>query len=658
MALPAWRSFGTLVSGIGNVTPGLPTGWAQDDIFLLVVETANEAVTAPAGYTAVTNSPVSNTNAQATRLSVFWKRATASESAPTITDPGDHVIAIIHAISGCPTSGNPWESTQASTTTSGTTHTITGLTTVSDDCLFVICHAHGFDPGFNDTTWVNSDWANSDLGSLTQRSNNTRTDGNGGGVSVVTGTKATAGAVGNTTVTVDASTSCAALVIALRAASLTETGSDTGTGTEGNATVQATVPSSDSRSATETQSISATRPNSDTASASETASVRVLVSDTGTGTEASPGMSASIPGSDSATGAETHSIRFSQSDTASAAESQSIAATLSGSDSATGTETQSVQQPGNPTGSDTGQATETTSISVTFTKTDSASGSETQSSTNTPSGTDSGSATETQSIIATQTRTDSISATESQSTSTPGAPTSSDSAQGTETVTLSATFLRTDAFSAAESQFIEQWSDWTGIVTAMTYGGVGSLVMGPATVYVADFGSLEPLDSAIGSAPSSAVWTDVGALTDGATLVVKLSFDRTDLYQNPENPMSRLKRRRISVETKMAEPTLTNLLYATNNGSIGTGSGFKTYTPAIIDRATPLTYRAVIIDGWAPGFNSNNRHKRRRIILRKCLSIDSIDVAYTPDKLTVFPVTWAVHRVDDVIAPFKIIDEI
>ncbi|MCA1837815.1 MAG: hypothetical protein LC674_03345, partial [Actinobacteria bacterium] len=63
-------------------------------------------------------------------------------------------------------------------------------------------------------------------------------------------------------------------------------------------------------------------------------------------------------------------------------------------------------------------------------------------------------------------------------------------------------------------------------------------------------------------------------------------------------------------------------------------------------------------DGWAPGINElTGRQKRRRVILRKCLSTEDISFSYEKDKQTAATVTWTLHRVDDVTTPFKMVDE-
>src|SRR5574337_1215041 len=82
---PRFRSAGNAASGTGNVTPSVPSGTTTNDILLLVVQSSNETINAPSGYTAVTNC-AQGTGTAATAgsvgINVFWKRAGASESAP------------------------------------------------------------------------------------------------------------------------------------------------------------------------------------------------------------------------------------------------------------------------------------------------------------------------------------------------------------------------------------------------------------------------------------------------------------------------------------------------------------------------------------------------------------------------------------------------
>ena len=63
---PAFRSVSRAASS-GNVTPALPTGWAQNDILLLLCETASQVVAAPTGYTELPSSRRGRTQASSAR---------------------------------------------------------------------------------------------------------------------------------------------------------------------------------------------------------------------------------------------------------------------------------------------------------------------------------------------------------------------------------------------------------------------------------------------------------------------------------------------------------------------------------------------------------------------------------------------------------------
>jgi hypothetical protein len=213
-ALPTFVAAGTIASGTSDITPGLPAGWAKDDVFLVFCEsgTADPAPAVPTGYAHVTGSSVSTTG---TRLTVFWKRATAAESAPLVADTGNHQSARMAAFRGCRTTGNPWEVTQTSTeAVVDTTGSATGPTTTQANCLIVVACTSDFDVGADDTAGYSA-FTNAALGSLTEQIDNRSAAAGGGTIGVATGTKATAGAVGATTYTLANAANKAHLVIAL-----------------------------------------------------------------------------------------------------------------------------------------------------------------------------------------------------------------------------------------------------------------------------------------------------------------------------------------------------------------------------------------------------------------------------------------------------------
>ena len=198
--MPTWVAAGTVSASTGAATPGIPTGTTTNDIMLLFAESNGQAISTPSGWAQIDTQTTTGT-----RLSVFWKRATASESAPTVADPGDHVTARIHTIRGCVETGNPYNAFQGGVeATSDTSLSATGTTTTLVNCLVVVGATSSADITTSGTAaW--SGWTNASLSSLTERSDDRRTEGDGGCLGVATGGKATAGATGSTTATLSTS---------------------------------------------------------------------------------------------------------------------------------------------------------------------------------------------------------------------------------------------------------------------------------------------------------------------------------------------------------------------------------------------------------------------------------------------------------------------
>lgn len=178
---------------------------------------------------------------------------------------------------------------------------------------------------------------------------------------------------------------------------------------------------------------------------------------------------------------------------------------------------------------------------------------------------------------------------------------------------------------------------------------VTDLTQGPATLYRGNFGAAEPLETAVNDTPAASAWSDVGGTTDGAKLSIKTEFSMLEVDQLIDVPGSRAKLREITVETNMAEPSLENLSYALNGGTISTGSGWKAFEPVDSDAATQPNYSALLIHGW---FGT----ARRMVILRKVLSVEGTETEYKKDGQTVFKVKIQAFYVSASIRPFRIID--
>lgn len=181
-----------------------------------------------------------------------------------------------------------------------------------------------------------------------------------------------------------------------------------------------------------------------------------------------------------------------------------------------------------------------------------------------------------------------------------------------------------------------------------------NLIAGPASLWSGVFGVTEPLDTAVASAPGAG-WADLGGTDDGVTLTVAREFYKLRMDQTIDAPGRRITERDISLSTNLAEGTLENLVLAlaqtTAPATGGTGAtAWKGMDIEGDDAGAEPTYTALLMDGKAPN------GKRRRVIGRKMLSTEEVEVSYKKDEQTFFPVTFAAHWVSASIRPVRIVD--
>lgn len=181
-----------------------------------------------------------------------------------------------------------------------------------------------------------------------------------------------------------------------------------------------------------------------------------------------------------------------------------------------------------------------------------------------------------------------------------------------------------------------------------------NLIAGPGDLYRGTFGAVEPTDALVSSTPATGVWVDMGGTQEGVTLNIGQEFMELSVDQVIDRVESRRTSRSVTIGTSLAEPTLDNLQWALNGGTLATGTGFRTYVPDTASGSTQPSYAAMIFDGWAPMVA--NVAKRRRIICRKILNVEGIEVSYKKDAQTLFPVSLQLHFVSSVIELFKVID--
>jgi hypothetical protein len=196
----AVRAVGAVAAGAAAINPGLPAGFAADDIHVLIIETSNEPVAAMSGWNNVGAGSINIATGTVTSLTVRWRRAVGGDTDPTVPDSGDHQIARIIGFSGCETAGDPWDVTLFATeNVADTTVAFPNVTTLTANCMVVHALSTGQDTNTGQSSGAGT---NAALTGLANRVNNWTQLQGGGGIAAITGLKATAGAVGSTTTTV------------------------------------------------------------------------------------------------------------------------------------------------------------------------------------------------------------------------------------------------------------------------------------------------------------------------------------------------------------------------------------------------------------------------------------------------------------------------
>jgi len=207
---------GTFAGNAGALTLTMPTH-VEDDLLLAFIHTANQAIAiSPVdGWKEAPSSPQSTGTAAAAggvRLTVFYKFANTSvESSLVTTDSGSVQSGIVVAYRGVDME-NPFDVTAGSTQAATTSMVWPGVTTTKGNCWIVHGCAQDTDAGSTATSGTPT---NGNLSSLTERHDQTVNTGAGGGVVILDGLKAAAGATGNTTSTGSTSVTHAYVTLAI-----------------------------------------------------------------------------------------------------------------------------------------------------------------------------------------------------------------------------------------------------------------------------------------------------------------------------------------------------------------------------------------------------------------------------------------------------------
>lgn len=215
-AIPTFQAKGAFTSGTGALIVPVPAGYQDNDVFLLFVGSANQAIVViPTGWTEIANSPQFTgppSAAGGVRLTVFYKVVSGAQSSVSVDDILNYTTAIIANFRGVKTSA-PINLTAGSVDALATSAlSAPSLVTTVNDALIV--NAIGLDKDLADTDTL-SGAANTNLSTLTEQHDQTVAANAGGGLAFYTGGKAIAGSTGNTTATGDTSTTHAYITIAL-----------------------------------------------------------------------------------------------------------------------------------------------------------------------------------------------------------------------------------------------------------------------------------------------------------------------------------------------------------------------------------------------------------------------------------------------------------
>ena len=159
-AAPKLVAAGTFVSTATNaatLAPGLPSGWAANDIHILIAGRKDTtAMTALSGWTQYAG--LTGNNSTTLRTEVWWRRAVAGDTAPTVTYGSGTVLrwAQIIGFRGCNPAADPVNLSSRLANASSATVSTTGITPTAAPTL--VCSAvylsRRSDHGDTTTRWL------------------------------------------------------------------------------------------------------------------------------------------------------------------------------------------------------------------------------------------------------------------------------------------------------------------------------------------------------------------------------------------------------------------------------------------------------------------------------------------------------------------------
>lgn len=181
---------------------------------------------------------------------------------------------------------------------------------------------------------------------------------------------------------------------------------------------------------------------------------------------------------------------------------------------------------------------------------------------------------------------------------------------------------------------------------------ISKLIVGPADVY-AKLYTDPAVEPATPLTVPAAGWVNMGGTQDGVNLTIAQSFEQITADQVVDVLMSVPNERTFNVETNFLEATLEMFKFATNGGSITSGSGFRTFTPIVDLVNEDVIYSSLLIRG-----RGADTGRKRDVIIRRCLVTDDVEFAYQKAGAKVLAVTTTAHYVSSSIAPWIVTDSV
>lgn len=196
MGVPTVAGTGAVFSSAGgaNATCNLPAHLTNDILLIFLQNYSNSALTFnqnTAGFVEFIQTGGTNRS-----IHVCWVRATSSTMTnPSITCPTNHQIGASVAIRGCPTTGNPWNTSTSSDFAATSSWSWDAVETTQTDCLAILIGGAVRD---NTGGWMGA-LTNANLTSITELVDDSVTTNAGGGIFAASASITTIQNTGNTT---------------------------------------------------------------------------------------------------------------------------------------------------------------------------------------------------------------------------------------------------------------------------------------------------------------------------------------------------------------------------------------------------------------------------------------------------------------------------